>query len=73
MPAGTYAFVIEPIDANTSRLIVRDRARWKWSEWPFAALVCEPLHAYMETGLIQGLKRRAELSRAGSIGHAAGS
>ena len=72
MPAGTCAFVIDPIDADTSRLIVRDRARWKWTEWPFAALVYEPLHAYMETGLIQGLKRRAEASRAGSIEHGAG-
>jgi hypothetical protein len=72
MPAATYAFVIEPIDTNTSRLIVRDRARWKWSEWPFAALVYEPLHAYMETGLIQGLKQRAEASRAGSRVYAAG-
>lgn len=60
MPAGTYAFVIEPIDARTSRLIVRDRARWKWTQWPFAALVYEPLHAYMETGLISGVRRRAE-------------
>jgi hypothetical protein len=60
MPAGSYAFVIDPIDAGTSRLIVRDRARWKWTEWPFAALVYEPLHAYMETGLISGVRRRAE-------------
>jgi hypothetical protein len=60
MPAGTYAFVIEPIDAARSRLIVRDRARWRWTEWPFAALVYEPLHAYMETGLIRGVKHRAE-------------
>lgn len=60
MPAGSYAFVIEPIGEDTSRLIVRDRARWKWSEWPFAALVYEPLHAYMEAGLISGVRRRAE-------------
>lgn len=60
MPAGTYAFVIDPIDADTSRLIVRDRAHWKWTEWPFAALIYEPLHAYMETGLISGVRRRAE-------------
>jgi hypothetical protein len=59
MPAGSYAFVIEPIDADTSRLIVRDRARWKSLEWPFVALVYEPLHAYMETGLISGVRRRA--------------
>jgi len=60
MPVGTYAFVIEPIDTETSRLIVRDRARWKWTEMPFAALVYEPLHAYMETGLMKGVKHRAE-------------
>jgi hypothetical protein len=60
MPAGTYAFIVEPIDDASSRLIVRDRARWKTSELPFAALVYEPLHAYMETGLISGVKRRAE-------------
>jgi hypothetical protein len=60
MPAGTYAFVVQPIDDGTSRLIVRDRARWRWREWPFATLVYEPLHAYMETGLIRGVRQRAE-------------
>lgn len=60
MPAGTYAFVIEPLADGASRLIVRDRAQWKWWEGPFATLVYEPLHAYMETGLISGVRRRAE-------------
>ena len=60
MPVGTYAFIIDPIDDCDCRLIVRDRARWKWWEWPFAAFVYEPLHAYMETGLINGIRQRAE-------------
>jgi hypothetical protein len=60
MPVGTYAFVLDALDDSTTRLIVRDRARWKWLEWPFAALVYEPLHAYMETGLISGVRQRAE-------------
>jgi hypothetical protein len=60
MPAGSYAFVLDPIDAQHTRLIVRDRAVWRAREWPFAALVYEPLHAYMETGLMRGLKQRAE-------------
>jgi len=60
MPAGTYAFVLESIAADSTRLIVRDRARWKTWEWPFAWLVYEPLHGYMETGLIEGVRRRAE-------------
>jgi hypothetical protein len=60
MPSGTYAFVIEPLDDGASRLIVRDRAHWQWWEKPFATLVFEPLHAYMETGLMSGVRRRAE-------------
>jgi hypothetical protein len=62
MPLGTYAFVLRPIDERTTRLIVRDRAAWKRREWPFTILLYEPLHAYMETGLIQGARARAELS-----------
>ena len=60
LPTGSYAFVIDPIDSETCRLIVRGRAHWKWWEWPFAALIYEPLHGYMETGLISGVRRRAE-------------
>ena len=63
MPAGTYAFVVEPIENDMSRLIVRDRARWNWWQWPFATLVYEPLHAYMETALISGVRQRAERAR----------
>ena len=60
MPTATYAFVLEPIGVDRTRLIARDRARWSTREWPFAALVFEPLHAYMETGLLLGVKQRAE-------------
>jgi len=75
MPRGTYTFVLRPIDADTTRLIVRDRAAWKPWEWPFAVLVYEPLHAYMETGLLQGAKKRAEGSgrRPSSSSRSAGS
>ena len=66
LPDGSYAFVVRPTEGG-SRLIVRDRASWKPREWPFAALVFEPLHAYMETGLMLGVKRRAE-TRAGPAG-----
>lgn len=70
LPVGSYAFVLAPIDDRTTRLIVRDRARWKVHEWPFAAIVYEPLHAYMETGLIRGVKRRAEARPGGPEGAA---
>jgi hypothetical protein len=60
MPVGTYAFVLGPLDDDRTRLVVRDRATWRARDWPFVALVYEPLHAYMETGLIAGVRRRAE-------------
>ena len=68
MPAGTYAFVVRPVDASTSRLIIRDRARWKPWEWPFAVLVYEPLHGYMETGLLEGVRQRVEAARVSPAG-----
>jgi hypothetical protein len=60
MPAGTYAFVLRQAGDGGTRLIVRDRAAWRRRELLFAALVFEPLHAYMETGLLRGVRQRAE-------------
>jgi hypothetical protein len=64
LPVGTYAFVLDPIDATTARLIVRDRARWRRREWLFKVLIYEPLHAYMEMGLLTGIRQRAEAAAA---------
>jgi hypothetical protein len=61
LPLGTYAFVLQPLDGERTRLIVRDRAAWRRSELPFAALVYEPLHAYMETGLLRGVRQRVDV------------
>jgi hypothetical protein len=69
MPVGTYAFILRPIDAGHTRLLVRDRAAWRLREWPFAVLLYEPLHAYMESGLLEGLRQRAE--RAGRAAQSA--
>lgn len=63
LPMGTYDFLLVPRDDQATRLLVRDRAIWQWWEWPFAILVFEPLHAYMETGMLQGIKQRAERLR----------
>jgi hypothetical protein len=57
---GTYAFVLLPVDDTSTRLIVRGRAVWKRRDWLFTVLVHEPLHAYMETGLLHGVRQRAE-------------
>jgi hypothetical protein len=60
LPRGTYAFVLDPVDRQATRLIARDRAVWLWWQYPFLLLVYEPLHAYMQTGVLQGVKKRAE-------------
>jgi len=60
LPVGTYAFVLEPIDDTCTRFLVRDRAAWRRREWLFKVLVYEPLHAYMESGLLEGVKQRSE-------------
>lgn len=60
LPAGTSAYVLNPIDGETTRLISRDRAVWHWWQTPFRLLIFEPLHVYMQTGVLQGIKQRAE-------------
>jgi hypothetical protein len=60
LPVGTYTFVLQPVDDISTRFLVRDRAAWKGMEWLFKVLVYEPLHAYMETGLLQGVRQRAQ-------------
>jgi hypothetical protein len=60
MPIGTYAFILEPIDETSTRFLVRDRAAWWRREWLFKMLVYEPLHAWMEMGLLRGVRQRAE-------------
>lgn len=54
--------VLQPIDDTSTRFLVRDRAAWRRREWLFKVLVYEPLHAYMELGLLQGVKQRSERS-----------
>ena len=52
--------VLDPIDDTTTRLVVRDRAAWRRRDWLFKVLIYEPLHAYMEVGLLTGIRQRAE-------------
>ena len=60
--AGTWAFIVRPLDATTSRLIVRLRVGWR----PTAAArlaawtLLEPAHFIMERGMMLGIKKRAE-------------
>lgn len=59
-PVGTYAYVLEPIDGEKTRLLARDRVVWPWWQRPFMLLVFEPLHTYMQAGVLQGIKARVE-------------
>lgn len=52
----TYAFVLEPIDARSCRLIHRSRARALFS----FDRTLEPGYFIMERGMLLGIKRRAE-------------
>ena len=57
------AFVLVPLDGRHTRLIVRDRAIWpEWQVLP-RLLIFEPGHAYMETGVLRGVKQRVESMR----------
>ena len=60
--ACSWAFVVDPVDADTSRLIVRWRATWR--DTPAARvgvrLAIEPMHFIMEEGMLRGIRDRAE-------------
>jgi hypothetical protein len=56
---GWGAFVLEPIDDQTTRLLVRGRTPWAWGAL-LVTLVIELPHFIMERGMLLGLKRRAE-------------
>jgi hypothetical protein len=64
--AWSWAFVLEPIDAVTTRLLIRMRlsyrpaAKWAPSMW----LLVEPAHFVMGRRQLLGIQRRAECSPA---------
>jgi hypothetical protein len=58
----TWAFVIEPVDSGTSRLIVRWRCDFAptlqgYLGWKYGI---EPVHFVMERKMLKGIKQRAE-------------
>jgi hypothetical protein len=59
---GTWAFVLETVDANTTRLVVRSRGPQKprLGEKLFRTLFFDPVHFIMERKMMLGIKRRAE-------------
>jgi hypothetical protein len=61
-PDGTWAFVVQPVDATTSRLVMRGRARGSLGLLgaSFERSVFEPIHFAMERKMMEGIKARAE-------------
>jgi hypothetical protein len=60
--AGSWAFILEPIDENTTRFIVRWRSDWRESALAslLNTVMLEPAHCIMERGMMLGIKARAE-------------
>jgi hypothetical protein len=62
--AWSWAFVLEPVDATTTRLLIRMRVGYqpatKWA--PFMSLLVEPAHFVMGRRQLLGLRDRAEVS-----------
>ena len=58
----SWVFVLEPIDAQTTRLIVRSRGDYPPTLANFIIwrAITEPLHFIMERKMLLGMKRRAE-------------
>jgi hypothetical protein len=63
--AWSWAFILEPIDATTTRLLVRMRVSYrpaaKWG--PYIWLLVEPAHFVMGRRQLLGIRRRAEAGR----------
>jgi hypothetical protein len=60
--AATWAFVVEPVDTTSCRLLIRWRASWR-DTVPSAfarAFLLEPAHFVMERGMMRGIRARAE-------------
>jgi hypothetical protein len=62
-PESTWAFVLRPIDADRTRLIVRFRGDWEPSAGLtlFNRVLLEPIHFVMERAMMRGIKDRAEV------------
>jgi hypothetical protein len=60
--AGSWAFILEPIDETTTRFIVRFRSDWEESliASVLNLVMLEPAHCTMERSMMLGIKERAE-------------
>lgn len=60
---GWGAFVLQPVDAHTTRVIIRSHGRKEgWLNRILLFLLFDPIHFMMERKMLLGLKERAERS-----------
>jgi hypothetical protein len=59
---GTWAFILSPVDAHTTRLIVRSRSGPRATPGRF--LLFDPVHFVMERKMMLGIRDRAEREKA---------
>ena len=61
-PEGTWTFAVEPVDAETTRLLVRTRGTEPSSAFgvAFDRAVFEPIHFVMERRMMDSIRRLAE-------------
>jgi hypothetical protein len=59
---GSWTFILEPVDAHTTRLILRSRGAQaeSFAAMLFGRLVFDPVHFLMERKMMLGIKERAE-------------
>lgn len=63
---GWGAFVLEPIDAHTTRFIIRSHGRKEgWLNKVHLFLLFDPIHFLMERKMMLGIKQRAEKQQEG--------
>jgi hypothetical protein len=68
--AASWAFLLNPVDEDQTRLVVRWRSDWEPHVLAnvLNVLMLEPIHFIMEQAMIRGIKHRAE-ARASTDGH----
>jgi hypothetical protein len=58
--SDTWAFILQPIDENSTRLIIRSRSTYADPTMSAIMSVVEPGYFIMERGMLYGIKERAE-------------
>lgn len=57
---SAWTLLLEPVAGGRTRLLSRWSERIRWPQLPFRLFMYEPAHFIMETGVLHGLKERAE-------------